>query len=167
MKKIANNLYVGNQQDYENKFFDETFSFLLAAKEPFHRQALNYTGRAASKEHPEYLWGYRDRGTKLILNMVDANSSLFFDKGMIDEALNFIEEELFKGKNVLICCNAGQSRSASIGLLFLIRQGYINGETLEDCEVEYLRIYPEYNPGKGIREFAKMNFELYKYNLPF
>ena len=167
MQKIANNLFVGNQQDYENKFFDDTFSFCLAAKEPFHREMLGYKGRACDKSHPEYLWGYRDRGTKLILNMVDANSSLFFDKGMIDEALDFIEEELFKGKNVLICCNAGQSRSASIGLLFLVKQGHINGETLEDCEVEYLRIYPEYNPGKGIREFAKMNFELYKYNLPF
>ena len=93
--------------------------------------------------------------------MVDANSSLFFDKNMINEALDFIEEELFKGRNVLICCNKGESRSASLGLLFLIRQGHIKGETLTDCEAEYLKIYPQYNPGNGIREFVKMNFEEY------
>lgn len=162
MQEIAKNLFVGNQQDYERISDDETFSFLLAAKEPFHRQALEYTGRAAPKDHPEYLWAYRDRRTKFILNMVDADSSLYFDKGMIDEALNFIVEEMFKGKNVLIACNAGFSRSASLGLLFLIRQGYIKGETLEDCEAEYLRIYPEYNPNRGIREFAKEHFHEYR-----
>ena len=97
-------------------------------------EMIGYKGRACDKLHPEYLWGYRDRGSKLILNMVDANSSLFFDKNMINEALDFIEEELFKGKNVLICCNKGESRSASLGLLFLIRQGHIKGETLTDCE---------------------------------
>lgn len=161
MQKIADNLYVGNQQDYENTFFDDSFSFLLAAKEPWHREMIGYKGRACDKSHPEYLWGYRDRGSKLILNMVDANSSLFFDKNMINEALDFIEEELFKGKNVLICCNKGESRSASLGLLFLIKQGHIKGETLTDCEAEYLKIYPQYNPGNGIREFVKMNFEEY------
>jgi hypothetical protein len=164
MEKILDNLFIGNQQDYENKFFDDTFSFCLAAKNPWHKEALGYTGKSASKEHPEYLWAYRDRGSKLILNMVDANSSLFFDKNMINEALNFIEEELFKGKNVLICCNAGQSRSASLGLLFLIKQGHIKGETLTDCEAEYLAIYPQYNPGNGIREFVKMNFSEYRHS---
>ncbi len=163
MKNILDNLYVGNQQDYESTFFDDGFSFLLAAKEPWHRETLNYTSRSAPKEHPEYLWAYRDRGTKLILNMVDAPSSLFFSKEMIDESLLFIEEELFKGRNVLICCNKGESRSASIGLLYLIKNGIIKGEALEDCEAEFLKLYPDYNPGKGIREFVKMNFKEYSY----
>jgi len=162
MKEVYKDLYVGNQQDYENKCFDDSFSFLLAAKEPFHRQALNYSGRACPKDNPEYLWAYRDRGSKLILNIVDASSSLFFNKDMIDEALDFIEEELFKGKNVGIFCNKGESRSASLALLYLIKHGIIKGETLEDCEVEFLRVYPEYNPGSGIREFVKEHFKEYK-----
>ena len=48
MQKIANNLYVGNQQDYEAKFFDDTFSFLLAAKEPWHREMLGYKAELAT-----------------------------------------------------------------------------------------------------------------------
>lgn len=163
MKEIFENLYVGNQLDYERGNFEG--SFLFAAKEPFHRQAVGYSGRACSKTDPEYL--YAERGDNLILNLVDASSSLFFNKNIIDMALNFIEDKLKKGRKVYIICNCGISRSASLGLLYLIKQGIIQGETLEDCEVEFLRLYPEYNPGKGIRDFIKENFELYKYNLPF
>lgn len=161
MKKIHEHLFVGNQQDYENSFFDDDFSFVLAAKEPFHRQAIGYTGRACDKSHNEYLIARRDNN-KLILNMVDASSSLFFDKSMIDTALDYIEEEIIdKNKNVLIVCNKGESRSASLGLLYLIKHGIIKSETLEDCEVEFLRLYPNYNPGSGIREFVKEHFKEY------
>ncbi len=161
MKEVFKNLFICSQLDCERNVFDEkACSFVFAAKEPWHRQAVGYTGRACDKSHPEYLWAYRD-GNKLILNMVDANSSLFFDKSMIDEALNFIELEMSKGKTAFIVCNKGESRSASIGLLYLIKHGIIKGETLEDCEAEYLKIYPNYNPGKGIREFMKMNWREY------
>lgn len=164
MKEIIKNLHIGNQQDYENNVFDEeNCSLVLAAKNPFHKNAVGYTGKSCDKNHPEYL--IARRGNKLILNMVDAPYSIYFDKGMIDTALEFIDEELNKWKSVYVVCNAGQSRSASLVLLYLIKIGFINGETLEDCEVEYLRIYPNYNPGKGIRDFVKEHFKEYKPNL--
>lgn len=163
MKKILDRLYIGSQQDYESTYFDDDFSYVLAAKNPFHKDAIGYEGKSCDKSHPEYLWAYRDNGNKLILNMVDAPSSLFFDKSMIDEALNFIEDKLELGRKVIVCCNKGESRSTSLALLYLIKQGIIKGETLEDCEVEFLRLYPQYNPGKGIREFVKMNFKEFKY----
>ena len=166
MKEVVSNLFVCNQKDLENNVFDEeNCSFVLAAKNPFHKNAVGYTGKSCDKNHPEYL--IARRGNKLILNMVDAPYSIYFDKGTIDTALEFIEEELGKGKTVYVVCNAGQSRSASLVLLYLIKQGIIQGETLEDCEVEFLRLYPDSNPGKGIRDFVKEHFELYKYNLPF
>lgn len=56
MKEVFKNLYVGNQQDYETSTFTYSeWAFLLAAKEPWHRRALGYTGRAADKNDPEYL----------------------------------------------------------------------------------------------------------------
>jgi len=166
MKEVVSNLFVCNQKDLENNVFDEeNCSFVLAAKNPFHKNAVGYTGKSCDKNHPEYL--IARRGNKLILNMVDAPYSIYFDKGMIDTALEFIDEELKRGQTVYTVCNAGQSRSASLVLLYLIKIGFINGETLEDCEVEFLRLYPNYNPGKGIRDFVKEHFELYKYNLPF
>lgn len=161
MRKILNELYVGNEIDYR-AMECKCWRFVLAAKEPWHREALQYTSRSAPKDSTEYLYAIRDN--KLILNMVDAPSGLFFDKGMIDTALEYIGNGLKEGKTVMIACNKGESRSASLGLLYLIKTGHIKGETLEDCEAEYLKIYPEYNPGKGIREFMKEHLGEYKTN---
>lgn len=160
MKLVYENLYVGNQADYENGSFSDDFSFLLAAKEPFHRATIGYSGRALNKDHPEYLMARRDN--KLILNLVDAPKSIFFDKGLIDSALDFIGEELSKGRKVLIVCNQGESRSSSLALLYLIKHSLIKGDTLEDVEAEFLKLYPKYNPGTGMRGFVEENFEVYR-----
>lgn len=159
MKEVIENLYVCNQEDYENGSFSDGFSFLLAAKEPFHRSAIGYSGRALNKDHPEYLMAKRDN--KLILNLVDAPKSMFFDKGLIDSALDFIGKELGKDRKVLIVCNQGESRSASISLLWLLKEGHLMGDTLEDVEAEFLKLYPNYNPGAGMRGFVKENWNYY------
>jgi len=157
MREVYKNLYVGSQEDYETGTFNDEWAFLLAAKEPWHRQALCYTGRAAAKDDPEYLMAYR--GNKLILNLVDAPKAIFFSKEIIDAGLDFITLNLSIGKKVLVCCNLGESRSPSIALLYLIKHGVIKGDTLEDCEAEFLKVYPEYNPGAGIRGFVEENWK--------
>jgi protein-tyrosine phosphatase len=95
------------------------------------------------------------------LNIVDAPKPEFFDIGMIDKALDFIEQKLSEGLKVLVHCNEGRSRSASICLLYLIKHGIINGDTLEDCEAEFMKVYPEYNPGTGIMGFVKEHWKDY------
>lgn len=159
MKEIFKNLYIGNQTDYESGVFGDDFSFLLAAKNPWHKDFVGYEGKSCAKDHPEYLKAYREN--KLILNLVDAPKSIFFDKGLIDSALDFIREELSKDRKVLIVCNKGESRSASLGLLWLVRCKHIDVNTLEDAEVEFLKLYPNYNPGTGIRDFVKENWDYY------
>ena len=170
MREIIKNLHIGNIDDYYNLKKEhipnispdqptDNWAVVHACKEPCHRLLLGYTGRGCPKDHPEYL--FAERGNRLYLNMVDANSGLFFDKTLIDKALEFIDLKLKSGIKVLIHCNEGMSRSPSLGLLYLIKHGHIQGETLEDCEAEYLKIYPEYNPGKGIREFVKENWQKY------
>jgi hypothetical protein len=160
MREIFPKLFVGSQKDYEESYFvPEQWGIVLAAKEPWHRQAIGYTGRACDKAHLEYLMARRVN--KLILNLVDAPKAEFFDKRIIDAALEFIEEQLNTGKSVLICCNQGESRSPSICLLYLIKQGIIKGDTFSDCEAEFMQIYPEYNPGEGIRGFMKEHWEEY------
>ncbi len=164
MKEVFKNLYVGNQQDYETSTFTYSeWAFLLAAKEPWHRRALGYTGRAADKNDPEYLMAIRDNA--LILNLVDAPKSIFFNKDVINAGLDFINEQLIKGKKVGIFCNQGESRSASLALLYLVKHGLIKGDALEDCEAEFLKLYPEYNPGAGMRGFVKEHWDYY--NAPF
>ncbi|OZV12368.1 phosphatase [Tissierella sp. P1] len=158
MKEVIKGLFVGNEYDVPEAL-NNNFAICHACKEPFHRQLLGYATKGAPKDHPEYLWA--KRGNRLYMNIVDAPKSIFFDKGMIDKALDFIHEKLNQGLKVLIHCNEGFSRSPSLALLYLVKHRLIEGETLEDVEAEFLKLYPEYNPGTGIRGFVKENWSYY------
>lgn len=158
MREVYKNLFVGNENDVEMAL-DNNFAICHACKEPFHRNLLGYTGRGAPKEHPEYLWAEREN--RLYMNIVDAPKSIFFDKTMIDKSLEFIHSKLNEGLKVLVHCNEGFSRSPSITLLYLIKHAIIKGATLEDCEAEFMKLYPEYNPGAGMRGFVKENWRGY------
>ena len=115
MIKVDNNLFVGDERDYEfNVSRQDGWAIVHACKDPYHRQALGYRTRGAPKDHPEYL--VARRGNRLILNIVDANDPSFFAKEMIDQALDFIDKSLSNGKKVLVHCNQGESRSPSIAL---------------------------------------------------
>ena len=131
----------------------EGWAVVHAAKEPFHRMALGYVGRGAPKDHPEYLWA--ERGNRLALNMVDAPKVEFFDKRMIDKAIEFIGRKLGVGHRVLVHCNKGESRSPSLCLLYLISAGVLKGSSLQEYMTEFCRIYPNYNPFDGILGFIQ------------
>ena len=155
MKEVTQNLYCGNEKDlyHSGILYNSEFAFIHACKEPFHRKLLGYKTKGAPKDHPEYLWAEREN--ELYLNIVDAPKSIFFDNKMICKALDFIEQKIAEGLKVFVHCNEGFSRSPSLCLLYLIRQGIITGDTFEDCEAKFLKVYPEYNPGNGIRGFCK------------
>ena len=159
MRKIHTGVYVGNQEDFEYKIKGlPDWCVVHACKEPYHRQALGYTGRAADKSHSEYLFAERDNS--LILNLVVDNPD-WISPIIIDKAINFIDESLAEKKNVLIHCNQGKSRSAGIGLLYLAHIGFYYNCTFEIAEVKYRQIYPEYNPAKGIRQYIENNWSYY------
>lgn len=161
MKEIYPNLYVGNQEDYDYHVAHQDGWFVVhACKEPYHRQALGYTGRAAPKTHPEYLIAHR--GHRLILNMVDADDPAYIPKEIIDAALEFIHEHLSAGERVLVHCNEGMSRSPSIAMLYLAKYtDRIPRSSLLEAEAVFQQIYPMYNPKPGIRGFLMMNWSQY------
>jgi hypothetical protein len=151
MIEVYPNLFVGNQDDYDfNVSRQECWAVVHACKEPYHRQALGYSGRGAPKTHPEYL--VARRGNRLILNVVDADDPAFFAKSMIDQALDFIDEHINSGQKVLVHCNLGESRSPAIALLYMAaRRGALPTESLEAAEQQFKHLYPAYNPKPGIR----------------
>ena len=111
-----------------------------------------YSGRGAPKGHPEYLLARRDK--RLHLNLVDVDNPDYISKEIIDAALAFIGEGLKSGERVLVHCNLGESRSPSIGLLYLAaRAGTLPSGSLVEAEAQYRVIYPHYNPKAGIRGF--------------
>ena len=85
MMEVCDNLYVGDQRDYESNIRLEnkdSWSIIHACKEPYHCRALGYSGRAAPKCHPEYL--IAKRGNRLILNLIDADDPKYIPKEIIE-----------------------------------------------------------------------------------
>ena len=158
MKEIYPNLHIGSESDYENAVkYQEGWFIIHACKEPYHRLALGYTGRAASKDHPEYLIARRDN--HLILNLVDVPDPSYISKVIIDEAIKAIGSNINHLK-VFVHCNQGMSRSATIGLLYLHSIKAI-AEDFATAEDMYMELYPYYNPGNGMREYAMQNWDNY------
>jgi len=151
MIEVAKNLFIGNQDEYEYKVKgNEGWTIVHACKEPYHRDLLGYTSRGAPKTHPEYLLA--KRGDCLFLNIVDVESPDYIAKDIIDAALMFIREALKNNCKCLVHCNQGESRSPSIGLLYLAINGSLSKDFVE-AENEFRKLYPSYNPKNGIRGF--------------
>lgn len=161
MIEVYPNLFIGNETDYELRVRGQEGWFVVqACKEPYHRQALGYTGRAVANTHPEYLLARRDN--RLILNLVDVENPAYISDKIMDAALDFIHEHLSEGEHVLVHCNQGESRSPSIGLLYLA--AYTDGiphSSLQEAETVFRNLYPTYNPKGGMRGFLAANWRRY------
>lgn len=159
MIEVYKNLFVGSQDD-ENSVRGQTGWFVVhACKEPYHRDALGYTGRAASKDHPEYLIARRPG--RLILNLVDVADVNYISPEIIDPALDTIHQHIASNK-VLVHCNLGMSRSPTIAFLYLLKfADVLPRQNLESDLVEFQRLYPPYAPAKGMADYARLNWQKY------
>ena len=149
MRRIHEGIYVGTVAElgrWRGKY-------LAAAKEPCHRDAVGYTTKAAPKNHPEYFVAIRNKG--MILNIVDGETPDWIDKDMMQQALTFITQD----PETLIVCNQGHSRSPSIALMWMIQNRHIQADTFENAEAQFRKLYPDYRPANGIRQFSKQFFK--------
>jgi hypothetical protein len=161
MIEIHHNLFIGDEGDYERSVRPQQgWRVVHACKEPYHRQALGYTTRAAPRSHPEYL--IARRGDRLILNLVDAPDPAFIGKELIDAALAFIHLGLNDSQQILVHCNEGRSRSSMIGLLYLAAFTDLLPDTFDNAEQRFRELYPPYNPGIGVRGFLRIHFDSYR-----
>jgi len=161
MIEICPGLFIGTEVDYESQVRSQPGWWVVhACKEPYHRQLLGYTGRAAPKIHPEYLFARRQK--QLYLNLVDVDDPNYIPKQIIDAALGFIDEGLRSGERVLVHCNLGESRSPSIGLLYLAaRTNAVSSGSLPAAEADFRGLYPTYNPKGGMRGFLLQHWRDY------
>lgn len=160
MKEIYTNLFVGNVEDYENIVKSKSgWNIIHACKEPYHRRLLGYTGQGAPKNHPEYLIAKRQN--RLFCNLVDAPNPNFISKEIIDKCLIFIDETIKTNNKLLIHCNQGESRSPGISLLYLAIIGVIPNQSYSQAKNEFLKLYPKFNPNRGIEEFLIKNWQYY------
>lgn len=158
MTEIYKNIFVGSETDYEIKVKNqEGWSVIHACKEPYHRQALVYRGRAASKDHPEYL--IAKRGNRLILNLVDVENPSYIANEIINEAIRFIEQSLAAERKILVHCTQGMSRSPGLALLYLTKKEIINNSSFQEALIEFKAIYPGISMAGGMRGFLVENWD--------
>lgn len=187
MIQIHPNLFLGS--DADAKLALSSVAIVHAAKEPYHRKALGYTGRAAEKSHPEYLFAERttpEGGARLILNLVDAPDPRYISPVIVDKAIEFIdwhinprpgtlgisasEGNVFKTSctaysvgptPVLVHCNEGHSRCSLIGMLYLAHIKALP-ESFSEAESKFRGLYPPYQPNAGVHGFLRTNYAKYR-----
>lgn len=94
-------------------------------------------------------------GDNLYLNIIDPKEPLFtFD--LFEKSIEFIDKHI-KDRKVIVHCNQGKSRSASIALLYLFRD-----KEYWEAQYEFSQIYPNYLPSEGINEYFETNWEILK-----
>lgn len=162
MIEVIPNLFVGSEIDEQRLRGHEGWFFIHACKEPYHRQALGYTGRAAAKNHPEYLIARRPG--RLILNLVDVDNPDYISADIIDAALEAIRDNIDANK-ILLHCNQGQSRSPGIALLYLLKYtSLLPKSDINSASEAFKAIYPPYNPALGVKEYIRLNWKSYAQN---
>lgn len=147
MKKIYENLYVGDDRDCA----EFKGAIVHACSSCFMRGV---------KGSSNYKTVYQNNND-LYLNLMDI-SSLSFEYGfpMIKRAVEFIDEHIDK-MEVLVHCNFGMSRSPSIALLYMARKGYIDNASFKDALKDFHKIYTYYSPGMGMYNY----FDNYWYEI--
>jgi hypothetical protein len=157
--EICPNLFVGSQDD-EARIRGQLGWFVIhACKEPYHREALGYTGRGAPKEHPEYLMATRNG--RLILNLVDVDNVAFIAPDIIDAALAAIGQNITSLK-ILVHCNQGMSRSPTIALLYLAQTSdAFRGQSSDEGMRIFRGLYPGFSPAKGMADFVRLHWQRY------
>ncbi len=159
MIEIHPKLYVGSETDEQGVRNRSGWFIVHACKEPYHRQALGYTGRAAAKDHPEYLIARRPG--RLILNLVDVDDVNYVAAEIVDTALEVIHQNLGSGQ-VLVHCNQGASRSPTLAMLYLARHtDRLKGMAWSEAQAAFKTIYPPWAPARGMADYARLNWTRY------
>jgi hypothetical protein len=156
MEQIIKGLYLGSDDDV-SKSEERGYSRLACCKygPDGHKAMLGYTTQAAPKG-PEYLSA--QRGDVMALNILDLDDPDLIPDKVIDDGLNFIKKEMDAGKKVFVHCNQGKSRSPSIVLMFLRAIGEMPTPFVRSEHI-FRTLYPDYDPGVGMRAHSRMRWD--------
>ncbi|MBZ9612335.1 hypothetical protein [Rheinheimera maricola] len=134
---------------------NDTVAVVHACKSPCHQGAVGYRGKLPST-HPNYL--VLEQENDLYLNIIDPPVPLFMPP-LFSAFLEFSIKHWGQGKQLLIHCNQGESRAPSLAMLFLAKGlSVIPDTSYEAARIEFEKLYPRYNPGKGIEMYFSINW---------
>lgn len=144
-----NDLYQTNDQDWA----------FVHATQTIHYQIFgwNRTTNKPNKNHLNYIFYEKDN--RLSLNWVDGAAHLYNWSGIdtFIKILDFIEKWINQRK-VFVHCDQGQSRSPTLGLLYLAKRlKTISNESFLSAKSDFIKMYPNYIPS-GIGEYVEQKW---------
>ncbi len=90
---------------------------------------------------------------------------------MIDPPVPLFKPELFfsfltfagtyweDGREIVIHCNRGESRSPSLAMILLAKHiGVVSDDSFDTARKELQTMYPNYHPGAGIQTYLRENW---------
>lgn len=154
MTEVYERVLVGD--GYSCQRGSEGIVVVHACKFPCHRNAVGYRSRLP-QDHPNYLVKKED--FDLYLNMIDPDLP-YFKPPLFTEFLNFAGTHWDNQRKVLIHCNQGLSRSPTLALILLSKHfGEITNESYQKAKKEFIKLYPDYQPGLGIQTYLNGNWD--------
>lgn len=159
MKEIYKKLFVCSQAEFNELPKDDKFSFAFCAKDPFHKLIVGYK-KNLPKDHPEYLIAKRPEKNIISANLIDVDKDGYVSEKIVNELVRFVDIELGKGQKVVLVCNQGRSRSASVGLMYMLHKGCFKGyKTFFNVMQAYKEVYPDYEPKFGMMKATERYWE--------
>lgn len=156
MIKVHENLYVGDDSDFERLHERSGWSFLRCCKfgPGSHKELLGYETQAAPEGKNQFVVR---KGNIMALNLLDLHDPNFVPTEAIQTGLDFIQKELAAGNKVLVACNHGVSRGPTVALMFMRTLGEFPYGFMQSERI-FRGIYHPYNPGIGINQFARQQW---------
>lgn len=151
MRLICPDIWVGNIRDYRKA----KSLAILSACQTVHYERLGWNRRTVDKDSPHYI--ILERGNHLSLNWIDGPARYYESGGLsvFSLVLDFIQENT----PILIHCDQGKSRSATLGLLYLAKRARsISNASFEAARDDFRIIYPDYQPA-GIADYVADNWK--------
>jgi len=147
------NVFIGTASDLAQTN-GQDWAFVHATQ-TIHYQLFgwNKTTNKPNKNHPNYI--FFEKENRLSLNWVDGAAHLYNWSGIdtFIKILDFIEKWSNQRK-ILIHCDQGQSRSPTLGLLYLAKRlKSIPNDSFENAKNKFMKIYPNYLPS-GIGDYV-------------
>ncbi|MCX5632289.1 MAG: hypothetical protein NTW93_01215 [Phycisphaerae bacterium] len=157
-KLLNTNLYIGAMADLDEINYQDWA--VVHATQTVHYKIFNWDRKfnKPNKNHPNYICYEKDN--RFSLNWVDGEAHLFnwSGAGTFIKVLDFIDKWI-QTKTVLIHCDQGQSRSPTLGLLYLAKRAkLIPCQSFELARTEFVKMYPYYSPS-GIGDYVKTKWE--------
>ena len=110
------------------------------------------------KDDPNY--SLYEEGNHLYLNLIDPKWELsaLRTNHIIEHAIHFIDRQIIR-RPVLVHCDQGQSRSTMVAMTYLANKDIITRESYAAAVIEFIKRYPDFKPGNGVKAYCQNNWE--------